>query len=153
MGPDGRLYTVRKEEGEEPQQKSRRKSKTKNVVPSTMKPKTKTIAVSFKDNNNDDAGMVSDSSLSSSSSSSSSDDSSSSDEDEKMTTTATTTKIPVVVSSEKKKNNNNKRKRIVGVIVEDASDSEYDNDDYNSPWRNRRPSPGQWLEPVENFMA
>merc|ERR1712241_307120 len=104
------------------------------------KPKTNTIPVSVNKTNSEDAGMVSDST--SSPSSSSSDDSSSSDEDEKMTTT--TTKIPVVVSSEKKKNNNNKRKRIVGVIVEDASDSEYDNDDYNSPWRNRRPSPGQW---------
>jgi len=48
---------------------------------------------------------------------------------------------------------NIKRKRIVGVIVEDASDSEYENDEYKSPWRNRRPSPGEWLEPVENFIA
>merc|ERR1712241_408386 len=42
-GTDGRLYTVRRKEEEEPQLNPRRKSKTKNVGPSTMKPKTKTI--------------------------------------------------------------------------------------------------------------
>jgi hypothetical protein len=50
----------------------------------------------------------------------------------------------------KKKNN---RKHAVGVIVEDASDSEYENDEYNSPWRNRRPSQGKWIEPVENYSV
>lgn len=37
-----------------------------------------------------------------------------------------------------------------GVIVEDASDSESEDDDWKSIWRNRLPSPGQWMEPVSN---
>merc|ERR1712232_597412 len=41
------------------------------------------------------------------------------------------------------------RRRKVTVIVEDASDSEYEDDKLDSIWRNRRPSPGQWMEPVE----
>ena len=37
------------------------------------------------------------------------------------------------------------------IMVEDASDSEYD-DDFCSPWRNRRPGPGEsWIEPVELY--
>lgn len=44
-----------------------------------------------------------------------------------------------------------KRRSKVTVIVEDASDSEYEDDELNSVWRNRRPSPGQWMEPVENL--
>ena len=43
----------------------------------------------------------------------------------------------------------NKRRSKVTVIVEDASDSEYEDDEIGSVWRNRRPSPGQWMEPVE----
>jgi len=35
------------------------------------------------------------------------------------------------------------------VIVEDASDDEQD--DYLSVWRNRLPSEGQWMEPVEGY--
>ena len=35
------------------------------------------------------------------------------------------------------------------IMVEDASDSEYD-DDFSSPRRNRKPGPGDsWLEPVD----
>ena len=49
-----------------------------------------------------------------------------------------------------KKNRNGKKKRIQ-VIVEDASDSETEDEFYKSPWRNRRPSPGAWIEPVEFF--
>lgn len=45
-----------------------------------------------------------------------------------------------------------KKKKRVTVIVEDASDNEYDNE-FDSPARNRRPSPGQWMEPVEGFRA
>merc|ERR1712003_195473 len=37
-------------------------------------------------------------------------------------------------------------------LVEDASDSECENE-FDSPWRNRRPSPGQWMEPVEALEA
>merc|ERR1712014_416966 len=44
------------------------------------------------------------------------------------------------------------RKRRVTVIVEDASDSECE-DEFDSPWRNRRPSPGQWMEPVEPYYS
>jgi hypothetical protein len=39
----------------------------------------------------------------------------------------------------------------VTVIVEDASDSESEDDEFNSVWRNRRPSPGEWMEPIEDF--
>lgn len=49
-------------------------------------------------------------------------------------------------SGKKKK----KGKKRVTIIVEDASDSET-GDEYSSPWRNRRPSPGQWMEPIEGI--
>lgn len=39
----------------------------------------------------------------------------------------------------------------VTVIVEDASDSEGEDDARQSVWRNRLPSPGQWMEPVETL--
>merc|ERR1719222_1021528 len=46
---------------------------------------------------------------------------------------------------------NSSQKRRITVIVEDASDSECESE-FDSPWRNRRPSPGEsWLEPVEAF--
>jgi len=45
-----------------------------------------------------------------------------------------------------------KRKQRVTVIVEDASDKENE-DDMNSFWRNRHPSPGQWMEPVDHFFV
>ena len=34
------------------------------------------------------------------------------------------------------------------VTVEDASDDESEQDPFKSVWNNRRPSPGQWMEPV-----
>lgn len=38
------------------------------------------------------------------------------------------------------------------VVVEDVSDSESeDDDDWKSIWRNRLPSPGEWMEPVPNL--
>ena len=47
-----------------------------------------------------------------------------------------------------KKGRKKNRKKIT-ITVEDASDSEYD-DDFSSPLRNRRPGPGEsWIEPVE----
>jgi hypothetical protein len=39
------------------------------------------------------------------------------------------------------------------VVVEDASDSEDEDDAIKSVWRNRRPSPGNWMEPVEFSIA
>lgn len=39
------------------------------------------------------------------------------------------------------------------VVVEDASDSEDEDDILKSVWRNRRPSPGNWMEPVEHRIA
>merc|ERR1712110_93822 len=44
------------------------------------------------------------------------------------------------------------KRRIITVTVEDASDSECESE-FDSPWRNRRPSPGQWMEPVEPFYG
>lgn len=41
-------------------------------------------------------------------------------------------------------------KQRITVTVEDASDSDCENE-FDSPWRNRRPSPGQWIEPVESY--
>merc|ERR1719343_839774 len=60
---------------------------------------------------------------------------------------------PTKHKKKKRSKNGKKKKKKITVIVEDASDSEYD-DEFNSPWRNRRPSPGQWMEPVEveNFQ-
>lgn len=43
-----------------------------------------------------------------------------------------------------------KKQRTITITVEDASDSECESE-YDSPWRNRRPSPGQWIEPVESY--
>jgi len=43
-----------------------------------------------------------------------------------------------------------KKKKRLTVIVEDASDSEMEDDELNSVWRHRRPSPGEWMEPVDN---
>jgi hypothetical protein len=43
------------------------------------------------------------------------------------------------------------RRHRVTVIVEDASDSEYEDEALNSVWCNRRPSPGEWMEPVESM--
>ncbi|KAL3942291.1 MAG: hypothetical protein SGBAC_003500 [Bacillariaceae sp.] len=42
-----------------------------------------------------------------------------------------------------------KRNKNSSMLVEDASDSESD-DDYKSVLRNRRPSPGEWMEPVQS---
>jgi len=42
------------------------------------------------------------------------------------------------------------RKRYITVTVEDASDSECENE-FDSPWRNRRPGAGMWIEPVEPY--
>ena len=54
--------------------------------------------------------------------------------------------------SKKKNPVHEKGKTRVTVIVEDASDSEAEDDFKKSPWRNRRPSPDeQWIEPVESF--
>lgn len=55
-----------------------------------------------------------------------------------------------IYRNKRDKKSKRKKKRIT-VIVEDASDSEYE-DEMNSPWRNRRPDPGEWLQPVENFQ-
>ena len=44
-----------------------------------------------------------------------------------------------------------KSRRKFTVIVEDASDSENE-DESMSYWRNRRPSPGEWMEPVEGTL-
>ena len=65
-------------------------------------------------------------------------------------TTADKNEVSAVRRRNSKRGKNKKNKKKLTIIVEDALDSEYD-DDYNSPWRNRRPSPGEWLEPVEGI--
>jgi hypothetical protein len=47
------------------------------------------------------------------------------------------------------KESNEPRRGRVTVMVEDASDSENEDEELNSVWRNRRPSHGEWMEPVE----
>jgi hypothetical protein len=44
-----------------------------------------------------------------------------------------------------------KSKKRMTMIVEDASESEAEDDEFHSVWHNRRPSAGEWMEPVENF--
>jgi hypothetical protein len=55
--------------------------------------------------------------------------------------------------SKSKESEKTPRRHRVTVIVEDASDSEYEGDELNSVWRNRRPSPGEWMEPVESSQT
>ena len=46
-------------------------------------------------------------------------------------------------------------RKVATVLVEDVSDSEEDDDmssTLNKTLRNRRPSPGQWIEPVEMMV-
>ena len=38
-------------------------------------------------------------------------------------------------------------------IRNNEDDSECENEECNSPWRNRRPSPGKWIEPVESYVV
>merc|ERR1712070_167137 len=69
---------------------------------------------------------------------------------------STKLKVPVrdsmVVTQEKPSQKKSSKKRVT-IIVEDASDSETEDDEYKSVWRNRRPSPGKWMEPVEDFKT
>jgi hypothetical protein len=78
------------------------------------------------------------------------------------TTTTTTTGTPtapiaqqekhLLRKSSKKANKQKNGKTRITIIVEDASDSETE-DEFKSVWRNRRPSPGEWMEPVEEFKS
>jgi hypothetical protein len=54
-----------------------------------------------------------------------------------------------VVGRRASKSGKKRSKKKVTIIVEDASDSESEND-FKSVWRNRRPSPGQLMEPVND---
>lgn len=45
-----------------------------------------------------------------------------------------------------------KTKKQSSIEVEDASDSECD-EEYNDCWHNRRPQAGEWIEPVEGFRT
>ena len=61
----------------------------------------------------------------------------------------TTQKVHKKKSCKNSKKGRKKNRKKITITVEDASDSEYD-DDFSSPWRNRRPGPGEsWIEPVE----
>lgn len=60
-----------------------------------------------------------------------------------------TQKVHKKKSRKNSKKGRKKSRKKITITVEDASDSEYD-DDFSSPWRNRRPGPGEsWIEPVE----
>merc|ERR1712194_511327 len=51
-----------------------------------------------------------------------------------------------------KRSGRRRRGTVTVVTVEDASGSECENE-FDSPFKNRRPSPGQWMEPVESYLA
>jgi hypothetical protein len=54
----------------------------------------------------------------------------------------------------KKKCKKSRRKNKAIPVVEDASpDTEQENEELKSVWRNRRPSPGEWMEPVVSVSA
>jgi hypothetical protein len=52
-------------------------------------------------------------------------------------------KRQVALAKVKSKESKKTRRHRATVIVEDASDSEYEGDELNSVWRNQRPSPGE----------
>lgn len=140
-GPDGRLYRVRNE--------TQSKQKTKPVLKSR----------SVNDQNNQYNRQQEELRSNTSSrnipvkKSTSSMDVEGDDENATPVTSSSRMATPASPSKKShkgKKGKKNKKKKIT-IVVEDASDSEYD-DEFDSPWRNRRPSPGEWLEPVENFQ-
>lgn len=55
---------------------------------------------------------------------------------------------PAAMKTIQRESSNQSEHRI-DVVVEDVSDSEVEEDEFKSIWRNRRPSPGEWMEPVE----
>ena len=59
---------------------------------------------------------------------------------------------PAVARKNAVKKTKKPRRKKVTITVEDASDSECEEENTNSVWRNRRPSPGEWLEPVEGSL-
>merc|ERR1712170_180422 len=62
--------------------------------------------------------------------------------------TAGDNKMQKKKSRKNSKKGRKKNRKKITITVEDASDSE--DDDFSSPWRNRRPGPGEsWIEPVE----
>ncbi len=68
-------------------------------------------------------------------------------EDRKTARTIHVSKVNLNASSD--------NRRVATVMVEDVSDSEDDDDmsiTLNKTLRNRRPSPGQWIEPVEMIV-
>jgi hypothetical protein len=63
-----------------------------------------------------------------------------------------TSRAAAASSAEQAKPLPRKSSKRVTIIVEDASDSEAE-EEFKSVWRNRRPSPGEWMEPVEDFIS
>jgi len=72
-----------------------------------------------------------------------------SDVDWKGSTSKEGRKTPRASSSSSRTKKGGKKR--VTIIVEDASDSEEEDNFSKSPWHNRRPSPGEWMEPVEGY--
>ena len=65
----------------------------------------------------------------------------------KQRTTHPITKVPQQPPPIRELAQDTRRDRFT-VTVEDASDDESEQDPFKSVWNNRRPSPGQWMEPV-----
>jgi hypothetical protein len=59
---------------------------------------------------------------------------------------------PAPKETTKTKKTKKPRHKRVTITVEDASDSETEDDHLDSVFRNRRPSPGQWIEPVDGVF-
>lgn len=59
----------------------------------------------------------------------------------------------IPVSEVKSKKSLKPQHRREKIVVEDVTDSEIEEEELASVWRNRRPSPGQWLEPVDNYVV
>jgi hypothetical protein len=59
--------------------------------------------------------------------------------------------VPKAFIQDKPIGGNNKKKTITLVVEDVPIDEDEELRDLHSVWRNRAPSPGQWMEPVESF--
>jgi len=121
-GPDGRIYRVQLEQDQPKKEEPKKQQTQQDQVPSWF-PRA-----------NDDAETTEEESFSTGAPSSS-------------------MRIPIRRSfvNVPRRRSSGRKKQKVTVVVEDASDSESE-DEYKSAFRNRRPSPGEWMEPVDHIM-
>lgn len=155
-GSDGDLYYVRRSVGRQQQRQPQRRLRSGTITEEF--PRRQNYDLNEDESNGEDSNAAFSSVALSESSSDNEGESSERDtttenaaawatarsaNSSSATTTATTTDFAAP------HNRQRHRKRIT-VTVEDASDSECESE-FDSPWRNRRPSTGQWMEPVESY--